>query len=128
MPYRTRYLLKWDLWKGPTPNEVALELRKSVRKPGSDVVQDLHETAWKRVIGGEAEVPWKNHQWDIATTISEKWPTIRFELYGHGEDKDDIWAEYFLAGKVQRVTGKKAYPEFKPGKLTGPTEVIEDSN
>ena len=120
MPYRTRYLLKWNLWKGPTPNEVTLELRKSVQKPESDVIPDLHETAWKRIIRGETEIPWRSHQWDIATTVSQRWPDVRFELYGHGEDKDDIWAEYFLGGKVQRVDGRKTYPEFNQEKLTQP--------
>ncbi|MBY0457411.1 MAG: hypothetical protein K2V38_08750 [Gemmataceae bacterium] len=37
---------------------------------------------------------------DLFRALSKKYPAVRFDIWGHGEDFADVWARRFLGGKV----------------------------
>ena len=125
MPYLTTYQLKWDLTAGPTMDDVSSHLRKNVRNSNSDSLQDFPESLWKEILQGKLRVAWYNHQMDMATIVSARWPEVRFELHGNGEDDHDLWAQYFQDQMIQRVQGEVVYPPFDPEQLTEPTPPAE---
>ena len=123
MPYLTTYRMDWYTPAGPTMDDVTAALRRSVRHTNSDSLQDFPETLWKQILNGHLPASWYNHQMDVATIISAKWPDTCFKLHGKGEDDDDIWVEYFQGGMVHRDTGQVVYPRFDPDKLTQPKPI-----
>ena len=51
---------------------------------------------------------------DDLRKLSEKYPDIAFCVYGDGEESDDLWQEYWQAGKCFREQVKFAtYDEIK---------------
>lgn len=43
----------------------------------------------------------------------EPFSSLLILVYGEGEEQGDIWKEYFMNGKCQRLEGKIVFPEFK---------------
>ena len=120
MLYMTRYHLGWDKATGPNTDEVTQELHQNIREGKEDNMEHHSRGYWETIIQGDLNASWYDHQMDVATILSKKWPEIRFGLYGHGDDECDIWAEYFLNGTVHRVQGETKYPEFNPEQLVNP--------
>lgn len=60
------------------------------------------------VVGSDA-VKWYNHVKDM-TKLSEKYPTVKFELYGEGEEQGDVWYKLFLGGKMKVVKPTLVWP------------------
>ena len=54
---------------------------------------------------------WYEHAEDL-TLLSEKIPNITFILYGEGEERDDIWKEYFKNGKCVHVDAEIVFPDI----------------
>lgn len=52
---------------------------------------------------------WYEHEKDLST-ISKKFPSVRFVLKGEGEENEDIWEKWFLAGKVKEMRAKIVFP------------------
>ena len=128
MSYDTFFNLKWES-ETPTINEVArvLAMVKAGQPDGylrglaaSQAMFEQEETWWTSILEGENETSWYEHQFDMAR-VSSLWPEVRFELRGHGEEHDDSWAEYYLAGKVQKAPAEIVYPEFDEESLANPT-------
>ena len=120
MRYMTRYHLGWNKATGPTMDEVTKELHQKVRMGNEDDMSDHPNGYWETILMGDLNATWYEHQMDMATIISRKWPEMRFGLYGHGDDNNDVWAEYFLNGIVQRVQGEIKYPKFDAEKMVDP--------
>ena len=120
MPYTTRYHIGWNKPTGPTIEEVSKELAQRVQKGQEDDMSAYSPGCWETILEGDVNTTWFNHQMDMATIVSQKWPETRFRLQGQGDDDNDVWAEFFLGGKVQRVLGETRFPEFDPDKLTNP--------
>ena len=120
MPYMTRYQLEWNKETGPSKGEVAQELHQNVVRTKEDDMSEYPQDYWEMIIQRDLGVSWYRHQVDMAIIVSRKWPETRFELYGHGDEDDDIWAEYFLNGMVHSVRAETKYPEFDPEKLVDP--------
>lgn len=56
---------------------------------------------------------WYDYDKDIKQ-LSERYPDIAFRVYGDGEESDDLWQEYWRAGKCFREQVKFAtYDEIK---------------
>lgn len=49
--------------------------------------------------------------------LSYKFPGVLFSLYGEGEDRPDIWVEYFFEGLSQYEGVEIEYERFDPAKL-----------
>lgn len=52
--------------------------------------------------------------------LSSKFPDLLFELWGTGEDCDDLWKAYYCGGAKQAAPAKISYDEFDPTKLESP--------
>ena len=56
---------------------------------------------------------WYDYDKDLKQ-LSERYPDIAFRVYGDGEESDDLWQEYWRAGKCFREQVKFAtYDEIK---------------
>lgn len=56
---------------------------------------------------------WYDYDKDIKQ-LSERYPDIAFRVYGDGEESDDLWQEYWRAGKCFREQVQFAtYDEIK---------------
>ena len=120
MPYATRYHLGWDKPTGPTMEEITQELTQRVQRGDEDDMSGHSPEYWKRLLEGDVNETWFDHQTDVATILSREWPETKFRLQGQGDDDNDVWAEFFLNGMVHRVQGEMKFPEFDPGALTNP--------
>lgn len=59
---------------------------------------------------------WSMSEEDLRT-FSEKWQGWLFMLKEEGEGPYDMWMNYFLNGKCQRVRASVSYAPFDPDKL-----------
>ncbi len=59
---------------------------------------------------------WYDHEADMRE-YSKKHPNTLFKLIGDGEEKGDMWHEYYLNGKMQRINAKIVFDEFDKSKL-----------
>ena len=59
---------------------------------------------------GSGAVKWYDHGIDM-TKLSEKYPTVKFELYGEGEEQGDIWKKIFLGGKMKYLLVELVWPD-----------------
>ena len=59
---------------------------------------------------------WYNHNNDMLK-YSARNPDILFTLYGEGENKDDLWVNYYRNGKMQGERATITYPDFDQLKL-----------
>jgi hypothetical protein len=53
-------------------------------------------------------ITWYDHTEDMID-ISLKFPNVEFELWGRGEEADDLWREHFLNGVCQLVMAEITY-------------------
>ena len=121
MPYNTQYHLEWNRDAGPSLQEIARALEENIQKSKEGLPTILDQKAWQQVLQGDMETSWYHHQKDMAYIVSRKWPDVRFDLYGRGDEDDDLWVEYYLGQRMHQGHGETKYPEFDPDKLTEPT-------
>lgn len=65
----------------------------------------------------EDEAKWYDHTYDMVK-ISKLFPDVIFQLSGEGEERDDMWHEYFHNGESEECRGhivydKPAYIEWE---------------
>jgi len=86
---------------------------------GNDNVTDYeHEIGEVNGYGdpfGE-ECKWYQHEKDMRE-YSQRHPKTLFKLSGVGEEAGDIWVEYYLNGKMQRIPAKIVFDDYDPEKL-----------
>lgn len=68
-------------------------------------------TEWESCTG-----KWYDHETDMKQ-LSLEFPHILFTLSGDGEEKEDLWRKYFLAGKMQVAEAIIVYDNFSEDKL-----------
>jgi len=71
---------------------------------------------WDAWNGDAIGVTWYEHQEDMIE-LSAAFPDVLFTLWGHGEEEDDHWGEYYLDGKCQVTRGEIIYPDFDKSQL-----------
>lgn len=59
---------------------------------------------------------WYDYEKDM-TLLSARFCGILFELYGDGEDAEDIWVQYFKNGMTQYCPGEIVFDDYDEGKL-----------
>ena len=64
----------------------------------------------------EYSIKWYNHKEDMLT-YSKLHPKTLFKLSGEGEESGDLWQEYYLNGKMQRIVGEIIFAEYDESKL-----------
>jgi hypothetical protein len=63
------------------------------------------------------DIKWYEHE-NHMRQISEDHKDVLFTLQGNGEEEGDMWAKYFLNGKMQRVNAEITFQPFDPTKLS----------
>ena len=59
---------------------------------------------------------WYNHEEDMRL-LSSKFPDIVFWLSGDGDNHEDMWQKFFVAGKMQPCYARIIYDDFDASKL-----------
>ena len=59
---------------------------------------------------------WYDHEEDMKR-ISLEFPNVLFELYGDGEESDDMWYKYFRNGKMQYCPARIEFDPYDESKL-----------
>ena len=54
------------------------------------------------------ETKWYDHTYDMVK-LSKLFPEITFKLHGDGEEKEDMWNEYFHNGKSEECPARIIY-------------------
>lgn len=62
------------------------------------------------------EIKWYDHE-EVMREFSRKHPKVVFKLIGEGEEKGDLWHEYYLNGSMQRCYGQITFDPFDEDKL-----------
>lgn len=61
-------------------------------------------------------IKWYQHEDDMRK-YSKNHPNTLFKLIGEGEESCDLWHEYYLNGKMQRVKAQIIFDNFDESKL-----------
>ena len=56
------------------------------------------------------DAKWYDHTYDMVK-FSKVFPNVVFRLHGDGEDRDDMWNEYYHNGEVEECRAQIIYPE-----------------
>ncbi len=59
---------------------------------------------------------WPEHE-TVMRDYSTKYPEVLFKLYIDDLEEEQLYCEYYLNGKMQRVSGEIVYGEFDENKL-----------
>ena len=66
-----------------------------------------------------AYTTWYDYDEDMLA-LSKQYPTVLFELYGDGEETEDIWYNYYKNGMKQRCPAKITFDPYDEAKLKEP--------
>ncbi len=66
---------------------------------------------------------WYEHDEELLA-LSKEYPTILFELYGEGEQNDDMWYTYYKNGRLQHCPAQITFDPFNEAKLILPADEI----
>jgi len=64
----------------------------------------------------EDSIKWYDHK-EHMLSYSKLHPKTLFKLSGEGEESGDLWQEYYLNGKMQRIVGRIVFDEYDESKL-----------
>lgn len=108
-PYKTKFTISVQK---PTDNTIKEE----------EICEQFHNLAPKvfpekclyisniNILYLQKPIEWIGHDY-VMKKISEIFPTVLFVLEGDGEDKNDLWIEYFKNGQRQFCQGHVVYDE-----------------
>lgn len=95
MSYRTDYFLSADTLS----DELVKQMAEMVHAfDGGGAFEDISDGEW---VG--YDLRWYDQELDMFR-LSKQFPDNMFTLSGYGEDRDDIWIEYWKDGAVQTCT------------------------
>lgn len=108
MGYYTSFNLTVTKREGPFVEEIKRETELEIAKKLCEISEwfypdDFNENIEKsdyplaELIGFDT-IKWYDH-YDEMRALSKEFPLLYFELEGIGEDRDDIWREYFHNGE-----------------------------
>jgi len=75
----------------------------------SDHKEEISKLSGYQYCFGE-EIKWYEHE-DHMIEYSKKHPHLMFQLIGYGEERDDIWCEYFKNGQNEYCKIKIEFPD-----------------
>ena len=113
--YKTTFTLKIVENPGDIPEtKICKELHGINHRIFNDVF--LHISNINRLCLSHP-LAWTEHTSEMKK-LSEKFPSVLFSLTGRGEKDDDIWIDYYKAGKMQHCRGKIVYEDFCQEKMS----------
>ena len=111
MGYYTRYTL--EVRKITDENEyeaIIEELKEDNIYGDSGVFSDSEYSYHEAIFYSDEEVKWYDHTHDMER-MSLVFPNVMFMLHGEGEDRDDMWNEFYYNGKSETCTAQISYPQ-----------------
>lgn len=109
MGYNTRYKLSVE-YAAPVGPTAAIEMLRLGSKEAEHCLTAEGNPA--------EEGKWYEHESELKA-LSARFPHLLFSLRGEGEEPGNIWAKYFLSGRVQVEKASLAIAPFDPTKLKG---------
>ena len=118
MSYYTSYNLTVTKREGLLFEEVGREIEVEIAKKLCEISEwfepsDFNETIEKsdyplaELISFDI-IKWYDHYYEMAK-LSKEFPSLYFELEGFGEDREDMWREYFHNGEAMHSNAKIIY-------------------
>ena len=71
---------------------------------------NYYESDHKAFFSACDDVKWYEHTYDMMK-FSKIFPNVVFKLHGDGEERDDMWDEYYHNGEVEKCRAQITYPE-----------------
>lgn len=103
MGYYTAYTINYTIPEGENGENFSHKLARGLSAINNDFYYSANCTIEDMI---ENDImKWYDHTEDMIE-LSKLFPTVVFTLDGHGEDRDDIWREYYFNGKNQFVQAK----------------------
>ena len=110
MGYYTSYVL--------TVHDATPEESEEIKELVCDVDRPWFMERWDKDIYTSYDT-WYDYDEDMLA-LSKQYPTVLFELYGDGEETDDIWYTYYKNGLIQRCPAKITFDPYDEAKLKEP--------
>lgn len=104
------YYTNYTLWFNPNEVNDLDGLEKEIKKMNVFDMIGFEEGCMS------AYAKWYDHVKDM-TILSSRFQGVLFELYGDGEDAEDIWVHYFKNGMSQYRPGEIRYDDYDERKL-----------
>ena len=116
MAYMTTYNLDWE-GEPPTQQQVFEQITVLKDKIHPDSPQfHLAFDVTKEILAYGEEDPWYDCHFHM-TVVSMTWPETTFTLHGKGDDREDNWKAFYLAGKSHIVKAETVFPPFNHSDL-----------
>lgn len=80
------------------------------------IVDEWKMEHWYDCCWALGEVKWYEHDKDMLT-LSQHFPNVVFDLYGEGEDAEDMWHTYYKNGKKQHCPAIITFEPYDESKL-----------
>lgn len=117
MGYYTSYNLTVKKREGLLFEEVGREIEVEIAKKLCEIsdwfCSDFNETIEKSDYPLEELISFDTIKWydhyDEMVALSKEFPSLYFELEGFGEERDDMWREYFHNGDGMHSDAKITY-------------------
>ena len=128
MGYYTSYNLTVTKREGSSFKEIEREIEIEIAKKLCEISDWFHSDDFNKTVEksdyplaeliGFDTMKWYDH-YDEMRALSKYFPSLYFELEGYGEERDDIWREYFHNGEAMHSDAKIIYdvPEWFEGDL-----------
>lgn len=114
MGYYTAYNINYKVPEGEDREKFSQKLALGLYAANSDFYYAENYTIEEMI---ESEMmKWYDYEEDMCK-LSKLFPSVLFTLEGFGEERDDMWREYFFNGKCQYAPGRVVYEEFDENKL-----------
>lgn len=75
----------------------------------SDLGDPSNTFSFGEIFGWDS-LKWYGHEKDLIE-LSKRFPEVLFTLEGHGEEKEDIWREYYRNGQIQWAPAQIIFDE-----------------
>ena len=93
------------------------EVSDIVKAAISHEIEAYHLPDYNEWMGGWACYgKWYDHEEDLKE-LSLKFPDVVFEVYGDGEESDDLWYKYFKNGRMQYCPCHFEFDPYDESKL-----------
>jgi len=114
MGYYTAYNISYKVPEGEDRDKLSYDLARGLHAINSDFYYTENSTIEDMI--EEDVMKWYDHTEDMIE-LSKLFPTIVFTVEGNGEDRDDIWREYYFNGKFQYAPATIIFDDFDESEL-----------
>ena len=88
---------------------IKMELYTDTNHSGVFNYGEFFEYDHEAIFNAYEESKWYDHTYAMVK-LSKLFPEVTFKLHGEGEEKEDLWDEYFHNGAAEECRAKIIYP------------------